>query len=136
MHPKCRTQLNQARVQAGGAPLTDAQAAKIEGRLRGAALMLAAKDPDAWRALPVDQRTLLAAQQAAADIASEAARKVANAQRQALKTAETEIRTGAGNNQVEYNINAPVSVQAEVAIEAIIDTVARVATFILIRLPG
>src|SRR5207253_8775188 len=24
--------------------------------------------------------------------------------------AETEIRTGAGNNQVEYNINAPVSV--------------------------
>jgi hypothetical protein len=92
VNPKCRTQLNQARQQAGGAPLTDAQAAAIENRLRAAGRMLAAKDPDAWRALPADERTLLAAQQAAADIAAEAGRKVANAERQALKTAETEAR--------------------------------------------
>jgi hypothetical protein len=92
MNPKCRAGLNAIRQQTGGAPLTDAQAAAIESRLRSSARVLAARDPAAWRALPADDRTLLAAQQAAADIAAEAARKVANAQRQALKTAETEVR--------------------------------------------
>ena len=49
-----------------------------------------AKNDPAWQSYPADQRVLLAAQQAAQDIADEAARKVANAQRQALKTAEVE----------------------------------------------
>ncbi len=88
MNPKCRTQLNAARVQAGGKPLTDAQAANIEGRMRNTMRQLARTD-QAWQTYPADQRMLLGAQQAAADIAAEAARKVENAQRQVMKTAET-----------------------------------------------
>jgi hypothetical protein len=91
MNPKCRTQLSAARVAAGGNALTDAQAANIDARLRGTMRRLAASDPD-WQSYPADQRLLLAAQQAAADIQADAARKVANAQRQVLKTAETEQR--------------------------------------------
>lgn len=45
-----------------------------------------------WQSFSRDQRYLLAAQGAQADIAAEAARKVANAQRQVLRTAETEQR--------------------------------------------
>jgi hypothetical protein len=92
MNPKCRAQLSAARVAAGGNPLTDAQAAAIEARLSATMRRLAQQDVTQWRATPPDQRMLLAAQQAAADIAAEAARKVANAQRQALKAAETEVR--------------------------------------------
>jgi hypothetical protein len=92
MHPNCRLQLNAARVAAGGNPLTDAQASAIETRLSATMRRLARQDPQQWRATPPDQRMLLAAQQAAGDIAAEAARKVANAQRQALKTAELEVR--------------------------------------------
>lgn len=92
MNPKCRAQLNAARTAAGGAPLTDAQAAAIETRLSATMRRLAQQDVTQWRAMPPDQRMLLAAQQAAADIAAEAARKVDNAQRQALKAAETEVR--------------------------------------------
>jgi hypothetical protein len=91
VNPKCRIQLDAARVAAGGKPLTDAQAANIESRLSATMRALAVKDPN-WQGYPADQRLLLAAQQAAADIAGEAARKLANAQRQALKTAETEAR--------------------------------------------
>jgi len=88
VNPKCRANLNAARVQAGGKPLTDAQAANIEGRMRNTMRQLARTDP-AWQSYPADQRMLLGAQQAAADIAAEARRKVDNAQRQVLKTAET-----------------------------------------------
>lgn len=91
MNPKCRTQLDQARIAAGGKALTDAQAGNIDARMRGTMRRLAASDAN-WQSYPTDQRLLLAAQQAAADIASDAARKVANAQRQVLKTAETEQR--------------------------------------------
>jgi hypothetical protein len=92
MNPICRTQLNNARTAAGGRPLTDAQAANIEARLSATMRRLARQDPQQWMATPPDQRMLLAAQQAAGDIAAEAARKVANAQRQVLKTAELETR--------------------------------------------
>lgn len=91
MNPKCRAQLNQARQAAGGAPLTDAQARAIEDRMRATMRRLAVSDPD-WQSYPPDQRLLLAAQQAATDIADEAARKVANAERQALAAAATESR--------------------------------------------
>ena len=88
MHPRCRQQLNAARVQAGGEPLTDAQAAAIDARLSATMRQLARTDPQ-WRSYPADQRMLLAAQQAIADIRAEAQRKVDNAGRQILKTAET-----------------------------------------------
>lgn len=93
MHPRCRQQLNAARVAAGGTPLTDAQAGRIDARMSETMRRLARQDPQ-WRAYPADQRLLLAAQQAAADIAAEAQRKVDNATRQALRAAETEQRIG------------------------------------------
>jgi len=91
MNPKCRLQLNQARTAAGGKPLTDAQAQNIEDRLRATMRQMARTDAQ-WQTYTPDQRMLLAAQQAAGDIAAEAARKVANAQRQVMKTAELENR--------------------------------------------
>lgn len=94
MNPKCRTQISAARVAAGGKPLTDAQARAIDDRMQATMRRLARQDPD-WQTYPADQRVMLAAQQSAQDIAEEAARKVANAERQALKTAETEQRVQA-----------------------------------------
>lgn len=91
MNPKCRNQLNAARIAAGGKALTDAQARAIDDRMQATMRRLARQDPN-WQSYPADQRVLLAAQQAAQDLADEAARKVANAQRQALKTAEMEQR--------------------------------------------
>lgn len=88
MNPKCRAALNVARQAAGGKPLTDAQAANIETRIKGAGKVLREQDPSAWRAMPEDQRTLMAAQKAAEEIAFEAVRKVQNAQRQVIKRAE------------------------------------------------
>ena len=109
MHPKCRAQLNAARVQAGGKNLTDAQAAAIEARLSATMRRLARSDP-AWQGYPADQRMLLAAQQAAADIKAEAVRKVDNANRQLLKTAETgeriarQMQHGEGRTQSQAYI--------------------------------
>lgn len=94
MNPKCRTQISAARVAAGGKPLTDAQARAIDDRMQATMRRLARQDPD-WQTYPADQRVMLASQQAAQDITEEAARKVANAERQALKTAETEQRVQA-----------------------------------------
>lgn len=83
--------LNSARAAAGGNPLTDAQAKAIDDRMSATMRRLARTDQN-WQGYPADQRLLLAAGQAAKDIADEAARKVANVQRQALKTAEVEQR--------------------------------------------
>ena len=91
MNPKCRLQLNNARAVAGRQPMTAGQEAAIETRLSRAMRQLARTDPN-WRSLTPDQRMLAGAQRAAQDIAAEAARKVANAQAQALKTAELETR--------------------------------------------
>lgn len=91
MNPKCRTQINAARVAAGGRPLTDGQVKAIDDRMAATMRQMARTDPN-WQTYAADQRVLLAAEQAAQDIAAEAARKVANAQRQALKTAEVEQR--------------------------------------------
>lgn len=54
---------------------------------------LARNDPN-WQSFSRDQRYLMAAQQAQADIGAEAAHKLANAQRQILRTAEVEQRLG------------------------------------------
>ena len=63
----------------------------IDDRMRATMRRMARTDPN-WQSYSADQRLLMAAQQADADIQGEAARKVANAQRQALKTAQTEQR--------------------------------------------
>lgn len=91
MNPRCRQQINAARVAAGGRQLTDAQVRAIDDRIQATMRRLARQDQN-WQSYPTDQRVLLAAQQASQDLAEEAARKVVNAQRQALKTAELEQR--------------------------------------------
>lgn len=91
MNPKCRQQISAARVAAGGRPLTDAQVRAIDDRMQATMRRMARQDQN-WQTYSSDQRVLLAAQQAAQDLADDAARKVANAQRQALKTAELEQR--------------------------------------------
>ena len=92
MHPNCRLQLNNARAASGRQPMTAAQEAAIEARLKSAMRQLARQQGPAWRALTPDQQMLAGAQLAARDIAAEAARKLANAQTQVLKTAELEGR--------------------------------------------
>lgn len=91
MHPNCRKQLSAARQAQGRNALTDAQAAAIDARMSAKLRQLARTDPN-WQSLSRDQRYMAAAQEAMADLQAEAARKVANAQRQAIKTAETENR--------------------------------------------
>ena len=90
MNPKCRTTLGQLR----GKPLTDAQAKAIDDRMAATMRQLARTDPN-WQALSRDDRLLAAAKQAAADLKAEADRKIANAQRQVFKQAETESRVQA-----------------------------------------
>lgn len=91
MHPNCRKQLSAARQAQGRNALTDAQAAAIDARMAAKLRQLAGTDPN-WQSLSRDQRYMAAAQESMADLQAEAARKVANAQRQAIKTAETENR--------------------------------------------
>jgi hypothetical protein len=88
MTPNCI----QAVQQAAGRVLTPAQIKAIDDRMVATMRRLAVKDPQTWRAMPRDDRVLAAATQAMQDIADEAARKVANAQRQIVKTAETNNR--------------------------------------------
>jgi hypothetical protein len=88
MSPQCIESVNQA----AGRVLTPTQLQAIEDRISGTARRLAGADPQRWRTLSPEARTLEAAQQAMKDIAHEAARKVENAQRQILKTAETHAR--------------------------------------------
>jgi hypothetical protein len=71
--------------------MTPAQIRAIDDRMRATMRQLARTDPQ-WQSLTPDLRLLRAAQTAASDIAAEATRKVQNAQTQALKTAETEVR--------------------------------------------
>ena len=91
---RCRLAVNSGRQSRGLAPLTDAQVKAIDDRL--AATMRRLADPvrgdPQWQAKTPDIRMLEAAQAAMRDIEAEAARKVANAQAQVLKTAELENR--------------------------------------------
>lgn len=91
MHPNCRQQLNAARTAQGRNPLTDAQVRAIDDRMSATLRQLARNDP-AWQGYSRDQRLILAGTRAMQDIQAEAARKVANAQRQVIRTAETENR--------------------------------------------
>ena len=93
MSPNCIA----AVTAAAGRPLTGAQIKGIEDRLRATARRLASSDPQ-WQSKSADQRTLDAATAAMQDVQAEAARKVANVQRQALKAAavEQQVRDAQG----------------------------------------
>jgi hypothetical protein len=89
MNPKCIAQV----TKAAGRALTNAEIKGIDDRLNATMRRMARTDP-AWQSYPSDARVTIAAQQAMADMKAEAARKVENAQRQVLKTLETQQRIG------------------------------------------
>lgn len=91
MNPRCRLAVNTARQGRGAKPLTDSQVKAIDDQMSATMRRLARTDPN-WQQLSADMRVITAAKAIMQDIEAEAARKVANAQRQALKTAETEVR--------------------------------------------
>ena len=80
MKPQCRQAVNAA----AGRTLSDAEIKNIDDRISSTMKQLAQADPAKWAALPMDQRVLQAATQAMEAIQAEAARKVANVQRQVL----------------------------------------------------
>lgn len=82
----------QAVNAAAGRELSDAEIKGIDSRIESTMQRLARKDPDAWRAKPMDQRVLSAATEAMQDVQAEASRKLANVQRQVLATAAVESR--------------------------------------------
>ena len=98
MKPNCVTAVQEAAKKLGRNALTAAQLQAIDDRINATMRRLARTDPD-WQAKSTDQRVIEAAQAAMADIQAEAARKVANAQRQILKTAATDIRITEGMAQ-------------------------------------
>ncbi|HEY9026085.1 MAG TPA: hypothetical protein VIP05_17435, partial [Burkholderiaceae bacterium] len=92
MKAKCVEMVQQAAAKAGRAkPLTQAELDGIDQRLRKTMRQLARTDPE-WQAKPPEQRLLEASSQALKDVQAEAARKVRNAQLQAIKTAQTQDR--------------------------------------------
>jgi hypothetical protein len=88
MQPKCIAQVSAA----AGRALTNAEIRGIDERMDATMRRLASQDPQGWMAKSADTRTMEAAQQAMADIKEAAQRKVQNAQRQVLKTLETQQR--------------------------------------------
>lgn len=90
MNPKCIQAVNQA----AGRDLTEAQLRNIEDRIAGSMRRLARQDPQVWAGMPADLRLMEAAKLAQEEIQGEAARKVANAQRQIMATSATDGRIG------------------------------------------
>jgi hypothetical protein len=88
MRQKCIEAVNRA----AGRTLSANEINGIDTKLNETMTRLARKDPQAWMAMPADQRVLTAATQAMADIKAAAGRKLANVQRQVLRTAELEGR--------------------------------------------
>jgi hypothetical protein len=91
MNPRCILAVNSGRVSRGQPPMTAAQVKRIDDTMSATMRRLARTDPN-WQTYSADMRMIEAAKATMQDIADEAARKVANAQRQVLKTAETETR--------------------------------------------
>ena len=91
MKPACIQSVNAA----AGRTLSDAEIKAIDDRISSTMKALAVADPAKWAALPMDQRVLQAATQAMQDIQAQAARKVANVQRQVLAGAAVEQRVQA-----------------------------------------
>lgn len=88
MQPKCIAQV----AAAAGRALTNAEIKGIDDRMDSTMRNLARQDPQGWMAKSKDTQVLEAAKSAMADMKAEAARKVANAQRQVIKTLETQQR--------------------------------------------
>lgn len=88
MQPKCIAQV----AAAAGRALTNAEIKGIDERMDSTMRRLASQDAQGWMAKSKDTQVLEAAQAAMADMKAEAARKVANAQRQVIKTLETQQR--------------------------------------------
>jgi hypothetical protein len=86
-----KTQCIQAVNQAAGRVLSAAELQGIDDRLNATMRRLAASGPN-WQAKSTAQRVEEAAVAALADIQREAARKVANVQRQAVATAQIQVR--------------------------------------------
>lgn len=91
MKPNCIAAVRAAAREIGREGITAAQIAAIDARLQRTMRQLARSEKD-WQTLSPDQRVSRAAEQALADIQADAARKVANAQLQIVKTAATDQR--------------------------------------------
>lgn len=91
MKPICKSAVQAVAQRLGRKPLTEAQFSAIDDRIASTMRQLA-RTEEGWSGMSADERVGLAAETAMKDIADEAARKVANAQLQIVKTAATEQR--------------------------------------------
>lgn len=91
MNPKCIDAVKRASSR----PLTSTQVKSIEDSISSTMRRLARTDPERWRTLTNDQRMAEAADAAMADMQAMALRKLNNAERQIVKTAETQNRIDA-----------------------------------------
>ena len=97
MKPQCVQAVNQA----AGRVLSDAELQAIDDRISSTMRRLASADPVRWRALSMDQRVTEAATTAMQDLQAQAARKLANVQRQVVATAATNQRIAALKQQYQ-----------------------------------
>ena len=91
MNPNCIAQVSKA----AGRTLTQSEIKKIDDQMDSAMRQLARQDPKGWQAKSMDTRVTEAAQLAMGNLKEAAARKTENAQRQVLKTLETQDRIAA-----------------------------------------
>jgi hypothetical protein len=91
MKPQCIAAVNQA----AGRVLSEREIQAIDDRISATMRRLATQDPAAWMAKSVDVRVTEAATVAMQDLQTQAARKVANAQRQVVAAAATQGRLAA-----------------------------------------
>jgi hypothetical protein len=92
MLDKCKTIVRAKAQEIGLEGLTDGDLRAIDDRMNSTMKRLARQAPQEWMAKPMSERVSLAAEQIIADIQAEAARKVENAQRQILASAQTNAR--------------------------------------------
>jgi hypothetical protein len=88
MNPNCIAQVSKA----AGRALTATEIKKIDDQMDSAMRQLARQDPKGWQAKSMDTRVTEAAQLAMGNMKEAALRKAENAQRQVLKTVETQQR--------------------------------------------
>jgi hypothetical protein len=100
MKPDCIRAVNLR----AGRELRPSELKAIDDRMNAAMKRLAMADIPKWQAMPMNDRVMAAATAAMQDLQAEAARKVANVQRQALATAATaqriaDLRANIGSGQ-------------------------------------
>lgn len=91
MKPQCIQAVQVVAKKLGRSPLTEAQIAAVDSRI-AATMRFLARTEQGWQALSPDARVQMAAERAMEDIAAQAARKIANAELQIVKTAGMEQR--------------------------------------------